>query len=398
MTVWFIFAGLTLATLGLLLWPLLRQRTDGLARRDYDLAVYRAQLAEIDAEASAGKIGAAEADSARLEVKRRMLRLGDATEAATGASRGTTILIVAVAVLVPAVTALVYGRLGSPALPDQPLAARFQPGPEDQQIVAMIERLKQRLAEQPNDARGWLLLGRTSLALDRYAEAITALRRVVALTPDDPAGWASFGEALTLSLGGEVSPEAQAAFERALALDPNQPAPQYYLGLAAYQDGRPEDAYRIWSTLLAASQPDAAFYEMLRDRVTTLAQTLGKSPPTAPTPTPEQQQQQAMVNAMVERLAERLKTEPDDFDGWMRLGRARTVLGEKIAARDAYAQAVRIKPADPEALFRLGEAAAAAGDRDTALKSWTTLKATLTPGSADYQAVDRAIATLKNPG
>ena len=67
-----------------------------------------------------------------------------------------------------------------------------------------------------------------------------------------------------------------------------------------------------------------------------------------------------MINAMVERLAARLETQPDDVDGWVRLGRSYMVLNQPAKAREAYARAVKLKPGDPELARALAEASTAA--------------------------------------
>ena len=67
-----------------------------------------------------------------------------------------------------------------------------------------------------------------------------------------------------------------------------------------------------------------------------------------------------MINAMVERLAARLETQPDDIDGWVRLGRSYMVLNQPEKARDAYARALKLKPDDPELKEALSAASTAA--------------------------------------
>ncbi|MGQ3026975.1 MAG: c-type cytochrome biogenesis protein CcmI, partial [Ferrovibrionaceae bacterium] len=65
--IWFAFSALTLAALAFLLIPLSRTRDTARDRAEADLGVYRAQLAELEAEVARGLLAPAEAEAARLE-------------------------------------------------------------------------------------------------------------------------------------------------------------------------------------------------------------------------------------------------------------------------------------------------------------------------------------------
>ena len=74
-------------------------------------------------------------------------------------------------------------------------------------------------------------------------------------------------------------------------------------------------------------------------------------------------EREAMIQSMVDGLAERLAENPEDVDGWLRLGRSRLVLGEDEAAIEAYARARALAPDNPDALLGEAEARLAAADR-----------------------------------
>ncbi len=415
--IWFAFAALTLAALAFLLIPLSRMRDATRDRAQADLGVYRAQLAELETEVARGLIGPAEAEAARLEVQRRLLK-ADAAGAErhqTGSPRLTLITIVAIAVAVPLFATLLYLRLGNPGLPGQPLdqMARERATAAEQQLAQVsniVDRLRQRLIEQPDDLRGWLLLGRTLVALQRYPEAVTAYEAAARLAPRDAAAQTGYGEALTMTAEGSVTPSAAAAFARAAAIDPKAPTARYYLGLAKFQDGNAAGAYDDWMALAQEAPADASYLPMLKERLTVVGRTIGRDPSAAfapgggPGPSRDQmdaaagmseQDRGAMIRSMVDNLAARLAAQPDDFDGWMRLARARTVLRELPESRAALAQALRLRPADPDALFLAGQAAAAGGDKPAALDHWKRLLALLPAGSDDARAVEAAIARLE---
>lgn len=425
--IWFAFAALTLAALAFLLIPLSRARDDHRDRTEADLAVYRAQLAELEAEVARGQIGQAEADSARLEIQRRLLKAdAAAAERHKGASpRLVLVTILAVAVLVPLFATVVYMRLGNPTLPDQPLddVARARATAAEQQLAQvsnMVDRLRQRLIAQPDNLREWLLLGRTLMALQRYPEAVTAYESAAKLSPQDAVAQAGYGEALTMTAEGSVTPAAAGAFARAVAIDPQATMARYYLGLAKLQDGNAQGAYDDWLALAREAPADAGYLPMLRERLVEAGHGIGRDPardlapaagpratgPIAGTAGPTREQMDAaakmsdgdrtaMIRGMVDNLGAKLAAQPDDFDGWMRLARARTVLGELPESRAALTQALRLRPADPDALFLAGQAAAAAGDKPAARGLWQQLLAQLKPGTDDYRAIEGAIATLE---
>jgi cytochrome c-type biogenesis protein CcmH len=165
---------------------------------------------------------------------------------------------------------------------------------------------------------------------------------------------------LVFAADGIVTPRAQEAFTAALARAPKDMAARYYLALAAAQAGNAQAAIDAWQKL-AADIADPELRDRLRARITETADGAGITPPklaAAATPagpsaedearaaqmTPEQRQQ--MIRGMVDGLAAKLKANPEDLDGWMRLARAYTVLGERGKAADAYEQAARLKPED----------------------------------------------------
>jgi cytochrome c-type biogenesis protein CcmH len=454
---WLVFALMTLAVLAALLLPLLAGGGRAAARRQHDIAVYRAQLDELEGDAARGLVGPAEAAAARLEIQRRLLRAGaDAGpegEVPPPAAPRARLAALAVAVLVPAVAAAFYAFLGTPGLPGQPLASRTAPsleGPPPTEMARLIERLAERLKSDAGDLEGWVLLARARMTLRRYDEAEAAFARAAALDPEDPALPVAQGEAATFAADGVVTPAAAAAFHRALALDSGHPAARYYLALARAQAGDLQDAFDGWLALAADTPADAPWRPTLEARLRETARSLGVDlaqvmpKPAAAAPPLEGAdaaavarldpgQREAMIRGMVERLADRLKGNPDDFDGWMRLGRARSVLAEHVAARDAYAQAVRLKPDDVEALTRFGLAAvnaapdgapppeaiaafrkvlvlapespdalwfvgraeAEAGRREAALGHWRQLLAQLPPDSPEHVQVQRSIAELE---
>ncbi len=371
MMLWIAAGGLIALTLAVLLMALLRGRPTSAARGDYDVAIYRSQLDEVERDVERGILAPDLAEAARLEIKRRMLAAAGGTDpqpaalpAAAPAWRGAVVALIVV--LVPAASIGLYLLLGSPTLPDQPVTSRTiatqTAGREQAEMERLTARLAQQMESQPDRVDGWLLLGRSLRTIEKYDEASRAFERALALTGRAPDVLAEYGEILVLAHGGRVAEPAKRVFEETLKAAPAEPRARYYLGLAKAQQGDPRAALQDWVDLIAMSPPDAPWLADIRREIQGVAAAAGidakslapsaglPDPAVVPPPGPSAEdakaaaemtpaERDAMIRAMVEGLAERLKDQPDDADGWRRLARAYEVLGETEKAKDALAQA-----------------------------------------------------------
>jgi cytochrome c-type biogenesis protein CcmH len=360
MTLWFILALMTAAAIFAVLWPLGRPaKVDGAN----DIAVYRAQLAEVEADRAAARISESEAQAARTEISRRLIAAADAKPAAVAPAGDPAVWRRAIALValiaVPVIAAGLYSVLGSPRLPGKPFAER-NAATEQESIEQIVARVEAHLATHPDDARGWQLLAPVYMKLGRFDDAIKARENALRILGSNAQRESDLGEALTAAAGGVVSPDAKGAFERALAGNPNDYRARFYLGLAAEQAGKPEEASIIWRELLAIAPPDAAWVDAVRQSLARV----GGGGETAPGPTekdiaaanqltPEQRNQ--MIQGMVAKLAERLKSNGSDVEGWMRLLNSYVKLGEKEKARAAAEDARRALASEPEKLRRVNE-------------------------------------------
>jgi cytochrome c-type biogenesis protein CcmH len=120
----------------------------------------------------------------------------------------------------------------------------------------MIERVKQRLRDQPDDIRGWFILGRTYMSMRQYQKAVTALQRAYELDPMQPPIMLALADALTMTHGGTMGEEAQSMVMKALQLAPNDPTALWLAGLAAEQNNRNREAYDYWTKLLPLLKDD----------------------------------------------------------------------------------------------------------------------------------------------
>ena len=367
MTLWFGVALMTAAAVWAVLWPLARRGGD--LRGGSDVAVYRDQLAEIERDRASGLIAENEAAGAQVEVSRRLIAAADAQARAPADAVSATwrrrAVAVAALILLPLGAAALYVALGSPSLPDQPLAARLAGARGNPSIDTLITQVEDHLTRHPEDGRGWEVIAPVYLRLGRFEEAVKARRNAVKLNGATAERESALGEALVFAANGVVTAEAKAAFERAIALDANGVQARYFLGLAAEQDGDRTQAAAAWRALIAAAPPDAPWLELLRNALARVEGRAGgggaaggpsvdaSDDQAAVQLSPEQRK--AMIEGMVNRLSERLHRDGADVDGWLRLVRSYMVLGEPDKARAAVVDARRALAGDAVKLRRLDD-------------------------------------------
>jgi cytochrome c-type biogenesis protein CcmH len=359
MTLWFVFALMTVAAIFAVLWPL--SRSSAPRAGGNEATVYRDQLAEIDRDAAAGLIGVSEAEAARVEIGRRLLAAADGERDLPVRSnlslRRASAVLALVALPIAAVT--FYLSLGTPQLGDFPLASRTRTD-ANQPLDNMVAQVEAHLEKNPTDGRGWTVLAPVLARLGRYDDAVRAYRNSITYAGDSAERRADLGEALAGAAGGVVTAEAKAEFERAVAQNAADPKASYFLGLAAEQDGRAADAASIWRGMLAKAPADAPWRPLLQSA---LARVGGPAPPAlssdamAAAKDMSEDDRGAMIRGMVDRLATRLKQNGDDVEGWLRLLRAYTVMGERDKAASALVDAREAVANDAERLRQLNEGA-----------------------------------------
>lgn len=351
MTLWFVFAMMTAAAIFAVLWPLGRGTREAGGGRDTE--VYKDQLGEVARDREAGLIAPQDAESARIEIARRLLAADAAPAKPQRISRTARRTVAALAfVALPLIAGTTYLALGTPSMPDMPLASRATPANESEPLERLVAQVEAHLSKNPTDGRGWTVLAPVLMKLRRYDDAARAFRNSIAYAGESADKRADLGEALVASSSGVVTADAKTEFERAVALDASLVKGRYFLGLAAEQDGRSKDAIDIWRKLLADSPADAPWRPGVQ---AALARVQGS----APALTDDAMQTMTSlgdaergvaIRGMVERLSTRLKAEGGGAEEWLRLVRAYMVLGERDKARAARTEARQALAAQADAL------------------------------------------------
>ena len=369
MLLWVTFAVMTAAALAALLWPLYRRGSTEAGAREAELAVYRDQLGEIDRDAARGLIGAEEAAATRNEVARRMLAAAGPKDMAepSGSSPGVRRAAIVSALLgVPVIALSTYLALGRPDLPGLPRAERMAMAVERSDMDAMVAQVEAYLADNPRDAQGWLVLAPAYRGMGRYGDAAEAFARAIEIAPPTAGLLADFGEVLVLAEDGLVSGKARDAFQQALALDAENTKALFYRGLAERQDGEQEQALATWRSMLEDAPADAAWRPAVERQMASLAREQSGSPQLseqdiAKAEDLDEGERETMIRGMVDGLAQRLERQGGDLQGWLRLARARMVLGEPEAAEAALRTAEHHFSGDLESLDQIAKTRDALG-------------------------------------
>ncbi len=337
MSIYVMFAAvLGLVTL-LLLWR--SSRAQPVVSAPQISAIFRDQLAELEQDTASGKVQPDEARTIRTEIARRLLAEEGATPSKPVAVISTLPAIL-MALFVPTIAILVYLQNGHPTLPDNPLSSRLESAVANNDLAAMVSQVETRLAVAPGDARGWAILAPVYFRMARFDDAAKAYETLLRLEAPTADRFADLGETLAFSTEGVVNAIAAKAFQSALSLDPSHPKANFYQAIALKQDGRVDDARALLETMLAKAPPDASWRAAVEQQIASLAK--------VPALTEEQMQQgeamsapdrQAMITSMVDGLEQKLAANGNDIEGWLKLIRARTVLGDTGKAKLALGKA-----------------------------------------------------------
>jgi len=339
MVIWIILLLMTAAAVMAVLWPLSRHRALAAEQLDPNTQFYRQQLAEIERDRERGMLLASEAEAAKAEAGRRLLRAtGMAAdsfaalgEPALRRRRAASTLALSV---IPIIALALYGAYGSPHLLTHPPERQERAQGDRLDLMAAISQIEAHLAQNPQDGRGWEVVAPVYVRMGRMQEAVKAYEAALRYLGPGADRLANYGEAMVLANDGLVSAEAQKVFEQAAGLDAAAPKARYYLAVAAEQDGQLDKAKQAYLELLAVSPENAPWIEVVRQRLASL----GIEQPTAGQGDADRVGTDDIAR-MVAGLAERLENQGGSPEEWARLIRSYAVLGQRDKAKAAAERA-----------------------------------------------------------
>jgi cytochrome c-type biogenesis protein CcmH len=313
MTLWIILTIMTSAAAVLLSAPFIRRLDRPQAESAGNIEVYRDQLKEIENEQQQGLVDDAQAEMARLEIKKRALAASktDRSFLPRLSGRERDFAVAGVTAIVVLGSVGLYAATGNPDLPSKQSSVPAQRASESlsfvressapENLVAamkkiagegqgqpqaqaqsevppvdeMIRRLETRLLQNPKDGQGWRTLGWSFLNIGRYSEASDAYQKAIELNPNVAEIRSARIEALVRSADGVVTADAKNAIEDTLKIDPKDGRARFFKGLAKEQGGDKASALKDWIEVLKDANPDEAWVSDLKNKISGLKQELG---------------------------------------------------------------------------------------------------------------------------
>jgi cytochrome c-type biogenesis protein CcmH len=242
-TFWSIASAMTLAILGLVLRPLLMRQPTVTNDQEKKLPVYRQQFSELEQDLANGLLTDEQYQAARSELERRVLEETGSTDTSTTTTGGLVNLrfvALSLAMIIPASSGVLYWTLGNPAAMTHPtvsVASQGGPGGDAQMaegLNQLIEQLRKKLEQNPNDGVGWGLLARSYMAMERYADAVPIFERATKLDPDNAGLLADFADALAVHQGRKLEGRPESLIQKSLKLDPHNVKALMLSGTIAY--------------------------------------------------------------------------------------------------------------------------------------------------------------------
>ena len=297
---WILVAGLAALALLFVVPPLLtRHEAEQTPDQDQlNLALFRQQLKELDTDLEAGNLDRGQYQAARRDLERELLHDVDGQgtgPAGPGKRAPVTALVLALAL--PAFATWLYFAIGdSTIIPRLELAAanRANPaaaghgaagGADAASLEVLVERLAAKMEQNPDQLEGWLMLGRTYVALEQPAKGAAALQRALALAPQDPEIMVSLAQALAAAAGGQLAGRPVELIVTALAVEPDHATGLWLHGLAAYQAKDFAPAVERWERLAQGLDPNSEDSAQLRQFIADAREEGGLPPGAAPTAT-----------------------------------------------------------------------------------------------------------------
>lgn len=279
---------LTLVVLAVL-WRVLWQATRPVAQSQEreqvlsHVAVYREQLAELERELAQGSLDQAGFDLSHQELTQRLLEDAPPPQSSAAPTPATNkrpkLLLAGIAVLIPLMAFSAYFLVGTPMALDPQLSAQAH-GDEQltpERLASMADQLAERLQNEPNNAEGWVMLGRIQRALARYDEADLALQKSLALARNDDV-MIERAEVLAQKNNGNFKGEPWAIINAVLKVDPTHGNALLLAGSAAFSEGRFKEALAYWERVKASLPPASPDAAALAEAIDQARERLGMPP------------------------------------------------------------------------------------------------------------------------
>ena len=292
-TFWLSLVLLILLALVFVVYPMVffQPRKDRIDQRRQNLATYRSRLQELDTDYENGNIDSETHEKLKVELEASLLddvgdpEALDQQDVPQGSRRTLVAVTLAAVVFVPVVSYVFYERYGF-----QDDVAEFREiqqmraeAGDPQQMLALVDNLRQRLEEEPDHVEGWAVLGQTNMQLQRYQQAASAFRNLAEAAQrtgegDEAQAWGMAAQADFLQAQGQVTPSVRDAIEQARSINPDEVNALGLLGINAFQQGDFRQALEHWERIVAIA-PDHPQLPSIRQGIAAAYSELGEPVP-----------------------------------------------------------------------------------------------------------------------
>ncbi len=187
-----------------------------------------------------------------------------------GTGRRERVLAAGAALAFPLLVAAVYLAAGTPGAIAPPVTSKAGGAghaASQEQLLAMVAALAERMRATPEDSDGWIMLARSYSALGRYADASLAFERALQRVPEDARLLADYADVAAMAQGRRLAGKPEALIQRALAVDPQNLKALSLSGTAAFEKGDYATATEQWRKLLALAPPGSPLERSVRGSI-----------------------------------------------------------------------------------------------------------------------------------
>ena len=227
---------------------------------------FKRQLADLQSRHAKGALSKAQLDQQTAALERRLLDLilhdANAPAGQAAGRKASGRLLAGIALAIVLIAAAGYWYKAVPVLEAQVASEGEGAGqPNSSQILAMVDKLAERLKQDPSDGEGWAMLARSYSVMERNAEALDAYARAVALRKDDPSLLVDYADALAVKNNHSLAGEPMKLIAQALKIDPANLKGLALAGTDAFVRGDFAQAVRYWSEVEKVGPPDNALVQ-----------------------------------------------------------------------------------------------------------------------------------------
>ena len=262
---WFFIIVLLVLAVAYMLVPLFRTQDDSTDdRTQQNIRIIQEQMAELETSFEKAEVDSEQYTARRSELEQALLldvgvdalsdtEASEATKPKNATSTTSWASAVLLLISVPISAIALYLYLGTPNAeelaktppkPEVPMTADGKPD-----VEKLVANLHRKMKENPENAQGWYMLGRSYMLMQRFDGAIEAYENLYRLQPEEPDVMLMLADALSMKQQGKMTGRPEKLINAALKKVPNNTTALWLSGMALEQQGRDQEALVRWQVL-----------------------------------------------------------------------------------------------------------------------------------------------------